>query len=187
MRHPPQQIIDCSAAPGPIIRRVTRPPAPAPVSLTRIRVRYAEVDRMGYLWHGHYLAYFEEARTDWLRARGTTYRALEDAGTLLVIVETGLRHHRPARYDDEVLVSTRLAEARGPRLRFEYEVRRGDELLASGFTVLASADRTGRPCRPPGELAALAAAAGDGAAASGETGTAAGARGVQAGPSGGAA
>lgn len=134
----------------------TPPPA---TSVTTVRVRYAEVDRMGYLWHGHYLAYFEEARTDWLRARGTTYRDLEDAGTLLVVVESRVRHHRPALYDDVVTVHTHLAEARGPRLTFAYEVRRGDDLLASGHTLLACADRQGRPCRPPPLLAALARAA----------------------------
>ena len=120
-----------------------------------MRVRYAEVDRMGYLWHGHYLAYFEQARTDWFRARGGTYRALEDAGTLLVVVETGVRFRKPAGYDDEVVVVSRLVSAEGVRLRFEYEVRRGRDLLATGFTELACADRSGRPVRPPGELLAL--------------------------------
>lgn len=115
---------------------------------------------MGYLWHGHYLSYFEQARTEWLRARGATYRGLEDQGTLLVVVETGLTFHRPGGYDDEVEVHTRLVEARGARLRFQYEVRRGRELLAKGFTVLASTDARGRPCRPPATLRALAAQAG---------------------------
>ncbi len=160
MRHPPQQIIDCSAAPGPIIRRVTRPPAPAPVSLTRIRVRYVEVDRMGYLWHGHYLAYLEQARTEWLRARGTTYRSLEDQGVLLVVVETGLSYLRPGTYDEELEVHTRLTQARGARLRFDYEVRREGQLLARAHTLLASADGRGRPRRLPAVLLGLAAASG---------------------------
>lgn len=138
------------------------PPEPP----TRIRVRYAEVDRMGYLWHGHYLAYFEQARTDWLRARGTSYRDLEDSGTLLVVVETGLHFRKPAAYDEEVLVHARLTEVRGPRLRFEYEVRRDAALLATGFTVLASTDRHGRPCRPPEALSSLLPPGGTGGSAS---------------------
>jgi acyl-CoA thioester hydrolase len=115
---------------------------------------------MGYAWHGHYLAYFEQARTDWLRERGASYRALEDAGTLLVVVETGVRFMKPAGYDDELVVSARLAEVRGARIRFEYEVRRGAALLVTGFTVLASADKRGRPCRPPELLRRLAEEAG---------------------------
>jgi acyl-CoA thioester hydrolase len=127
---------------------------------TRVRVRYAEVDRMGYAWHGHYLAYFEQARTDWLRVRGASYRALEDDGTLLVVAETGVKFLRPAGYDDELVITARLAEMRGPRIRFEYDVRRDARLLATGFTVLASADKTGRPCRPPELLRRLAKDAG---------------------------
>ena len=79
--------------------RVSAADPQAPHAL-RLRVRYSEVDRMGYLWHGHYLALFEEARTDWLRARGLTYRALEDAGILLVVAETGVRYLKPGGYDD---------------------------------------------------------------------------------------
>jgi acyl-CoA thioester hydrolase len=121
----------------------------------RIRVRYCDVDRMGYLWHGHYLAYFEEARTAWLRSRGASYRALEDAGVLLVVAEAEVTFRRPAAYDDVVEVSARLVEARGARLTFLYEVRRGPTLLARGRTLLASTDRRGRPCRLPGEILAL--------------------------------
>ncbi len=119
---------------------------------TSIRVRYCEVDRMGFLHHGHYLAYFEEGRTELMRSMGVTYREVEDAGTLLVVVETGVRHRQPARYDDLLTIRTQLAEVRGVRLRFEYDVVRGDELLATGHTVLASTDTDGRPRRLPADL-----------------------------------
>lgn len=122
----------------------------------RVRVRYCDVDRMGYLWHGHYLAFFEEARTAWLRSRGASYRALEDTGVLLVVAEAAVTYSRPAAYEDEVDVRALLVEARGARLRFDYEVRRGPTLLARGHTVLAATDRNGRPRRLPDELAALA-------------------------------
>jgi acyl-CoA thioester hydrolase len=116
---------------------------------TSVRVRYGEVDRMNVAYHAHYLVWFEHGRTEYLRSLGGTYRALEEEGTLLVVVESGVRHLGSAGYDDLLRVRTRLAEVRGVRMRFEYEIRREDERLATGFTVLASCDETGRPCRLP--------------------------------------
>jgi acyl-CoA thioester hydrolase len=116
---------------------------------TRVRVRYGEVDRMGVVYHGHYLVYFEQGRTELLRSLGATYRELEEAGTLLVVTEAGLRFHRPGRYDDELSVRTRLSAARGVRLRFDYEVHCEELHLASGHTVLAATDPSGRPRRLP--------------------------------------
>jgi len=123
-----------------------------PGNETSIRVRYCEVDRMGFLHHGHYLAYFEEGRTELMRSLGVTYREVEDAGTLLVVVETGVRHKQPARYDELLTIRSCLTEVRGVRLRFEYDVTRGEELLATGHTVLASTDTDGRPRRLPEDL-----------------------------------
>jgi len=120
---------------------------------THVRVRYGEVDRMGVVYHAHYLAYFEQGRTEFLRAQGSTYREVEEGGTLLVVVDVGIRFLRPARYDDLLRVRTRLAEARGARLRFEYELLRGDDLLATGHTTLAATDLAGRPRRLPRGLA----------------------------------
>ncbi len=119
------------------------------VNETRLRVRYGEVDRMGVAYHANYLVYFEQGRTEYLRALGGSYRSLEEEGVLLLVVETGARYLAPARYDDLLTVRTRIAQAKGVRMRFEYEVLRDEELLATGFTVLASADRHGRPRRPP--------------------------------------
>lgn len=122
---------------------------------TCVRVRYGEVDRMGVVHHRHYLSYFEHGRTEMLRDLGASYRDVEDQGTLLVVVETGVRFIRPAGYEDELLIRTRLGEARGVRIRFEYEIRRSGVLLATGFTVLAACDAGGRPKRPPAELVRL--------------------------------
>jgi acyl-CoA thioester hydrolase len=126
--------------------------APTRSHETLVRVRYGEVDRMGVVYHAHYLVYFEQGRTEYLRSLGGTYRRLEDDGTLLVVVETGVRHIRPATYDDLLTVTTRLTELRGVRMRFEYDVRRGEDVLAQGYTVLAATDRTGRPTRLPAEF-----------------------------------
>ncbi len=121
----------------------------------RVRVRYGEVDRMGFVYHGHYLVYFETGRTELLRSLGATYRELEDQGTLLVVVETGQRFLAPAGYDDELVIRTVLAEVKGVRLRFEYEVLRDGERLTTGHTVLASCGPDGRPRRLPTRLKAL--------------------------------
>jgi acyl-CoA thioester hydrolase len=134
---------------------------------TTVRVRYGEVDRMGVVYHANYLAYFEQGRTELLRSLGRSYRDFEDAGLLLVVVDAGLEFRRPAGYDDLLRVRTRLAEARGARLRFEYEVERVADgvLCATGHTTLATTDARGRPIRPPDDLVALfrGASVGDGA------------------------
>lgn len=150
MSHPP------SRAPGPSCEDGRAWHA------TAQRVRYSEVDRMGYLWHGHYLALFEEARTDWLRARGLSYRALEDEGTLLVVAETGVRYLRPGQFEDLIHVWCSAAEAGGATLRLEYEVWRDSTRLATGWTLLASTDKRGRPCRLPEVLRALVPASAGG-------------------------
>ena len=75
-----------------------------PVSQTRIRVRYAETDRMGLLHHANYLVYFEQARTELLRQLGLTYKDLEDQGFLLVVTKVEIRYKSPARYDDVLTI-----------------------------------------------------------------------------------
>jgi acyl-CoA thioester hydrolase len=124
----------------------------SPAHECQVRVRYGEVDRMNVAWHGHYLAWFEHGRTQMLRSLGVTYREIEDAGTLLMVVDTGVRYERPAGYDDLLTVRTRLTEVRRVRLRFEYEVVKDGERLARGHTVLAATDDSGRPRRLPAAL-----------------------------------
>ena len=125
---------------------------------------------MGFVYHGHYLVYFEQGRTEFMRSLGATYRQVEESGTLLVVVETGLKFHEPARYDDELLIHTNLAQHRGVRMRFEYEIRRNEALLVTGFTVLASCDLTGRPRRMPAALASLVRPANEARGAKPESG-----------------
>jgi acyl-CoA thioester hydrolase len=116
---------------------------------TQVRVRYGEVDRMGVVYHANYLVYFEQGRTEYLRSLGGTYRRFEEEGHLLVVAETGVRHLKPAQYDDLLTVRTRLSEIRKVRMRFDYEVLLDAEPIASGFTVLACTDTRGRPRRLP--------------------------------------
>jgi acyl-CoA thioester hydrolase len=122
---------------------------------TPIRVRYDEVDRMGVVHHPRYLGYFEQGRTEYLRSLGGSYRALEDSGTLLMVVEASARYLKPAHYDDVLTVRTRLADLGPVRLRFEYEVVRDRVRIATGHTVLAACDVSGRPRRVPEEFRTL--------------------------------
>ena len=121
---------------------------------TTLRVRYGEVDRMGVVYHANYLPYFEQGRTEFLRALGTTYREVEASGLLLVVADAGLKFLRPAGYDDLLRVRTRLSELSGVRMLFEYEVDRPLDgvRIATGHTTLAACDLDGRPIRLPDAL-----------------------------------
>jgi len=118
-------------------------------SRTPITVRYAETDMMGVVYHGSYLPWFEVGRTDLMKQYGLPYRQLEAEGFYLPVLEVGAKYLKPARYDDAITIVTTLREKPLLRIKLEYEVRRGDELLATGFTLHAFIDRAGKPVRPP--------------------------------------
>ena len=126
-------------------------------SVSTVRVRYAETDQMGVAWHGHYLAWFEVGRTDLLRRTGVTYRELEEGGLRLPVIGTQMSFLRPALYDDLLEIRTVVAEMRGARVRFDYEVHREGSAgpLATGATEHAAVDAQGRPRRLPQELRRL--------------------------------
>ncbi|QEH33113.1 Acyl-CoA thioester hydrolase YbgC [Aquisphaera giovannonii] len=112
---------------------------------TQIRVRYAETDRMGLLHHANYFVYFEIGRTELLRARGLTYKEVEDAGHFLVIIEIACKFKRPAHYDDLLTLRTTAAKVTHVKIVHEYRLYRGETLLAEGHSVLACVDREGKP------------------------------------------
>ena len=118
-------------------------------SRINVQVRYAETDMMGVVYHGSYLPWFEVGRTTLLKENGVSYRQLEEEGYRLPVLEVGVKYHRPAVYDDTVTVISRLRELPLLRIHLEYEVWRGDELLATGFTRHAFINRQGQPVRPP--------------------------------------
>lgn len=118
-------------------------------SRATLSVRYAETDMMGVVYHGSYLPWLEIGRTALLKEHGLPYRDLESAGFFLPVLEVGLRYLRPARYDDQIVVTTTLREKPSLRIRMDYELHRSDELLATAFTTHAFIDRNGRPVRPP--------------------------------------
>ncbi|MFO0969728.1 MAG: thioesterase family protein [Gemmataceae bacterium] len=109
-----------------------------------IRVRYAEVDRMGFLHHANYLVYFEQGRTELLRSQGYAYRDLEDQGYLLVLTRLQVRYRSPARYDDHLTLRTILSRTTHVKIEHRYELLRDGALLAEGETTLACIDRDGK-------------------------------------------
>ncbi len=119
------------------------------------RVPYADVDRMGVVYYANYLVFFERGRTELLRACGLPYRELEERGILLPVIEAVCRYLKPARYDDELDIVTRISERRGVRIMMQCEVWRNAELLAEGHTWHAATSAEGKPCRIPDDLAAL--------------------------------
>ena len=122
-----------------------------------VRVRYADTDQMGMAYHGNYARWFEVGRTEMLRAQGMSYREVEQAGIRMPVLEVLCRYLKPARYDDELVIETVLAELGRASLCFEYRVmRRVDgEVLACGMTRHCFLDPAGRPVRPPAFFAEL--------------------------------
>lgn len=119
------------------------------VSRTEITVRYAETDMMGVVYHGNYLPWFEVGRTTLLKDCGLPYSRLEEMGYYLPVLEVGMKFLRPAVYDNTVTVITTLREKPLLRIKLDYEVRRGEELLVTGFTVHGFISKQGIPVRPP--------------------------------------
>lgn len=123
----------------------------APESVTTLRVRYAETDRMGVVYYANYLVWFEVARADLMRSLGWTYREMEESGVILPVIEAHCEYKRPARYDDEVQIRT-TAEIESPvRMTFKYQVSINGEstVAATGHTCHAATTPEGRPCRLP--------------------------------------
>ncbi len=111
-----------------------------------VRVRYSEVDRQNAVHHSQYINYFELGRTELLRQNGYAYKDLEDNGITLVIARLDIRYRSPARYDDELKITTRLGKIDRVRLEHLYEIRRpaDNRLIAEGATILVHVNREGR-------------------------------------------
>ncbi|HML16682.1 MAG TPA: thioesterase family protein [Bryobacteraceae bacterium] len=123
----------------------------APVE-TQLRVRYAETDQMGIVYHANYLVWMEIGRVEFCRAHGVRYRDMErDDGILLAVVEASCRYVSPALYDEEVIVKTWIESAHSRMLRFGYEVREASarRILATGETRHIFCDRDRKPMKLP--------------------------------------
>ncbi len=122
----------------------------------QIRVRYAETDQMGYVYHGNYAAYFEVARTEAFRKLGISYKELVSDGVGMPVGELRTRFRRPARYDDLLTIRLLLKQpAEGSRVLFEYEIyNEARELLTEGHTLMVFVSTaTGRPVPVPANIA----------------------------------
>lgn len=116
-----------------------------------MRVRYAETDQMGVVYHGNYAQYFEIGRVEWLRNLGVSYKWMEENGIMLPVVSLSMNYKKPARYDDVLTVKTILKNQSSVKIEFDYEIYNelGD-LLTIGHSVLVFVDmKTGRPVLPP--------------------------------------
>ena len=118
-----------------------------------IRVRYPEVDSMGYLHHSRHLQYFEMGRVELLRSLGFSYAELEQQGVFFAVVKAEIQYRAPARYDDELTLSTRLTKQTAVRYDHAYELRKGTTLVAEGTTTVACVGRDGRVIPIPDAIA----------------------------------
>ncbi len=120
-------------------------------SESKIRVRYAETDQMGYLHHSRYAQYYEVARTEMIREIYASYAQLEAEGIMLPLSELNCKFHAPVKYDEEITVKVFLKELPQVRIVFNYELyNENDKLVNSGSTTLVFVDaKTRRPCRAP--------------------------------------
>jgi acyl-CoA thioester hydrolase len=111
-------------------------------SQTRFRVRYKETDAMGIAHHSNYVVWLELGRVDFLAQAGFPYRDVEARGVLLVVTNLGVKYRRPATFDDEILITTRLGGLKSRMVRFEYALERVSDsaLLAEAFTEHIATD-----------------------------------------------
>lgn len=123
-------------------------------SVTKIRVRYAETDRMDVVYHSNYLVWFETARIQMLDEIGIPYREIEARGLFLPVLSVSAAFRSPARFDDRLDVHLHMKQKPRARMHFDYEVLRDSELLATGQSSHGFMDRQGRAQRPPEDLVA---------------------------------
>lgn len=128
----------------------------------QIRVPYVDVDRMEFVYHSHYIEYFDMARTEMIRSLGLTNLQMEEEGVALPVVDIQIKFKKPARYDDVLTIRTQVLEMPGATITFHYEVLREEESLCKASVKLAfMTSATGKACRPPQKLIALFKQCGD--------------------------
>ncbi|MGH7622817.1 MAG: acyl-CoA thioesterase [Gemmatimonadaceae bacterium] len=141
-----------------LVTNDARPSVPnQPHHDVEFRVRYAETDQMGVVYHTNYLIWCEVGRTDFIRARGMSYADIERAGVGLAVSEVSARFHAAARYDEMIRVRTTLGEVRSRSITFDYAITAldGGRRLVTARTMLVSIDPSGRPVALPATVRAL--------------------------------
>lgn len=121
---------------------------------TNIRVRYAETDRMGYVYYGNYATYYEVGRVDAMKGLGMSYRELEDSGIMMPVLEYKIKYIKPAFYDDQLKLVTSIDQMPSARITFKYEMfNQEDEKINFGETTLVFVNtETGRPRSAPDDF-----------------------------------
>jgi acyl-CoA thioester hydrolase len=117
----------------------------------KLRVRYGETDKMGYVYYGNYPLYYEVARTELIRNLNLTYKQLEDFGIMLPVRTLNIKYFKPAEYDDEIRIITTIKKLPKFTIVFNYEIyNENNDLLNTGDTSLVFIDAISRkPCKPP--------------------------------------
>ena len=121
---------------------------------TKIRVRYGETDKMGYVYYGNYPLYYEVGRSDMIRKLGWSYSKMEEEGIIMPVLELNVKYIRPAFYDNELTVKTIITELPSTRIKFDYELYNEDKkLINKGNTTLVFVnEETKKPISVPETL-----------------------------------
>jgi acyl-CoA thioester hydrolase len=123
---------------------------------TQIRVRYGEVDQMGYVYYGNYAEFYEVARVDMLRSLGMSYKQMEESGVMMPVVELHCRYIKPALYDELITIKVIIEEMPRARMHFKYELYNEENVLINtGETLLVFVNMArNKICFIPNEMAA---------------------------------
>ncbi len=121
---------------------------------TKIRVRYGETDQMGYVYYGNYAQYLEVGRVEWLRSFGVSYKSMEDSGIMLPVTQMHINYLKPARYDDQLTIVTRLKKNPMVKIIFDFEIfNEKKELLTTAEVTLVFIDmKKNKPTKAPQSL-----------------------------------
>ncbi|MTI69691.1 MAG: acyl-CoA thioesterase [Firmicutes bacterium] len=117
------------------------------INETTIKARYSETDQMGIIYHANYFSWFEIGRTEFLRSLGMEYKELENKNVLLPVIDVGCKYKVAAKYDDAIIIKTKLDNIKGVKIKFFYEIvrKKDNKLLAEGYTQHAFVDKDLKP------------------------------------------
>ncbi|MFZ4102002.1 MAG: acyl-CoA thioesterase [Sphingobacterium thalpophilum] len=121
---------------------------------TKIRVRYADTDQMGYMYYGNYATFYEVGRVEMLRSLGLTYKSMEDSGIIMPVINLKCHYIKPAYYDEEITVKVFIDKMPSLRIHFRYELfNENDDLINMGETTLVFINQDlNKACLPSEEF-----------------------------------
>ena len=125
------------------------------MTVVKYRIIYADTDQMGVVYHSNYFKFFEMCRGEMMRENNLSYKEVEELGFMLPIIESHCEYKLPAKYDDVIEISGKVAEVKGIRVKIECEVYCNNKLLAKGYTVHICTNKDGKPIRVPEVLISM--------------------------------